>query len=94
MQVHLPNIQNKNIIVFDIEYDQGSLVQIAWIMLQQIENSNCLYRLAQSMNLYIQQPKFVSKFFKNVKIFLWSYLRELHTVMSDLQSDAFLIWLR
>lgn len=29
MQVHLPNIQNKNIIIFDIEYDQGSLVQIA-----------------------------------------------------------------
>ena len=65
MQVHLPNIQNKNIIIFDIEYDQGSLVQIAWVTLQRIENSNCLYQLAQSMNLYIQQPKFVSKFFKN-----------------------------
>lgn len=65
MQLYLPNIEQPNIIIFDIEYDQSVLVQLALLKLSLRDNVNCpnIFELTQSLNLYVKQGQSLTDFF-------------------------------
>lgn len=62
MKLYLNNIKNKNILIFDIEYDQNSLVQLALLTLSQVEPN--IFEITRSINIYIKQSHLLSDFFK------------------------------
>lgn len=66
MKIFLPNIQQQNIIVFDIEYDQSALVQLALLRFSLLADGagDSIFELTQSLNLYIKQGHLLSDFFK------------------------------
>ena len=53
-------LQSKSLILFDIEYDNEKLVQIALLIFKNIRKN--IFKLEKSINLYIKQP-ILSKFF-------------------------------
>ena len=61
MRIKLNNIKQDNIILFDIEYDQNSLVQIAFLILCKIEPN--IFELTKSFNVYIKQSHYLNNFF-------------------------------
>lgn len=50
-----------DIILFDIEYDQMSLVQFAGLLLHKVDNN--LFKLTKSVNFYVKQNKQLNPFF-------------------------------
>ena len=73
MIIKLPNIQYKNIVLFDIEYDHNSLVQIAFIILGAKEPT--VYEVQKSFNVYIRQSHPLSSFFTSYTNINDAYLR-------------------
>lgn len=65
MQLYLPNIEQPNIIIFDIEYDQNVLVQLALLKLSLRQNAKSpnIFELTQSLNLYVKQGQPLTDFF-------------------------------
>lgn len=61
MRLQLKNIKQKNIIIFDIEYDQNSLVQIAFLILGIVEPN--IFELQKSINIYVKQNHLLNHFF-------------------------------
>lgn len=69
MKIFLPNIKQQNIIIFDIEYDQSALVQLALLHLSLPTNTQAnqpegMFELTKSLNLYVKQDHLLSDFFK------------------------------
>lgn len=62
MIIKLNNLEKyKNIIFFDVEYDQSSLVQVAFLILG--ENEPNMFELQKSVNLYVKQSHSLTPFF-------------------------------
>ena len=62
MQLYIQNTNYKHIIIFDIEYDGTSLVQLAFLILTRtIEPS--IFSISKSINLYVKQGRSLSNFF-------------------------------
>ena len=61
MKIQLKNIQQKNIIIFDIEYDQNLLVQIALLIL--CESRPDIFEVQKSLNIYINPGHLLNNFF-------------------------------
>ena len=74
MLLQLYNIKYKNIILFDIEYDKTSLVQVAFLILSAKEPN--IYEIQESFNVYIKQDHLLSPFFIQYTNISDAYLRE------------------
>ena len=61
MKLYLPKIIERHIILFDIEYDGPSLVQLAFLILTRTEPN--IYVLSKSVNLYVKQGQPLNPFF-------------------------------
>lgn len=61
MRIQLKNIKQKNIIIFDIEYDQDLLVQVAFLILGEKEPN--IFELQKSFNVYINPNQLLNSFF-------------------------------
>lgn len=62
MKLYIPNTKQKNIIIFDIEYDGSLLVQLAFLILTRTTEPN-IYVLSKSVNLYVNQGRPLNSFF-------------------------------
>lgn len=62
MLIYINNSNYNNIILFDIEYDGTSLVQLAFLILTRTTEPN-IYSLSKSVNLYVKQSQPLSNFF-------------------------------
>ena len=74
MIIQLNNIKYKNIILFDIEYDQNSLVQVAFLILGAKELN--MFEIQKSFNVYIKQNHLLSPFFTQYTNISDAYLRD------------------
>ena len=74
MIIQLNNIKYKNIILFDIEYDQNSLVQVAFLILGAKEPN--MFEIQKSFNVYIKQNHLLSPFFTSYTNITNAYLRD------------------
>lgn len=74
MILQLQNINYKNIILFDIEYDKTSLIQVAFIILG-AKGSN-MFELQESFNVYIKPNHLLSRFFVQYTNITDAYLRD------------------
>ena len=72
MLLQLKNIKYKNIILFDIEYDQNSLVQVAFLILGAKQPN--IFEIQKSFNVYIKQNHLLSPFFVSYTNITNSYL--------------------
>jgi DNA polymerase III epsilon subunit-like protein len=61
MRLQIDKIKEKNIIIFDIEYDQNSLVQLAFLILSKTEPN--IFELTKSVNVYVKQNHSLNPFF-------------------------------
>lgn len=61
MQLKINNIKQNNIIIFDIEYDQRSLVQLAFLILTKTEPN--IFALTKSVNIYVKTNHSLNPFF-------------------------------
>lgn len=61
MRLQIPNTKTENIIIFDIEYDGPSLVQLAFLILTNKEPN--IFEVSKSVNLYLRQNHPVNHFF-------------------------------
>lgn len=61
MNIELKNIKNQNILFFDIEFTDNSIVQIAGLIFSK-EKEN-IFQLKESFNYYIKQNKMLDKYF-------------------------------
>ena len=73
MIIKLNNINYQNIILFDIEYDKTSLVQVAFLILGAKEPS--MFEIQKSFNVYIKQSHLLSPFFVSYTNITDAYLR-------------------
>ena len=73
MIIKLDNINFKNIILFDIEYDQNSLVQLAFIILGAKEPN--VFEIQKSFNVYFKQSHLLTPFFTSYTNINDVYLR-------------------
>ena len=73
MIIYLPKLQYKNIILFDIEYDHNSLVQLAFIILG--AKGPEVYEVKKSFNVYMKQSHSLSQFFTSYTNINDVYLR-------------------
>lgn len=62
MRIQIPNTEENNIIIFDVEYDGTSLVQLAFLILTKTEPD--IFVLSRSVNFYVRQSQPLSPFFK------------------------------
>ena len=62
MKIKLNNIKQQILLFFDIEYDQNSLVQIAFLILGLVEPN--IFELQKSINIYVKPNHLLSDFFK------------------------------
>ena len=62
MLIYINNLKYKNIILFDIEYDGTSLVQLAFLILTRTIEPN-IYAISKSINLYVHPSQPLSSFF-------------------------------
>ena len=77
MKLYLPNIKQQNIIIFDIEYDQSALVQLALLHFASKSNpSEGMFELTRSLNLYVKQNQLLSDFFKSYTNITDAFLRD------------------
>lgn len=74
MIIQLKNIKYKNIILFDIEYDKNSLVQVAFLILGAKEPN--MFEIQKSFNVYIKQSHLLSPFFVSYTNITDAYLRD------------------
>ena len=74
MILQLHNINYKNIIFFDIEYDKTSLVQVAFLILGAKEPN--MFELKESFNVYIKPNHLLSHFFVQYTNITDAYLRD------------------
>lgn len=74
MIIQLKNIKQKNIILFDIEYDKTSLVQVAFLILGAKEPN--MFEIQKSFNVYIKQSHLLSPFFIQYTGITDAYLRD------------------
>ena len=51
MKLNINNVPQDNILIFDIEYDQNVLIQLATLTLRKIESD--VFQLIRSTNIYI-----------------------------------------
>ena len=72
MLLQLQNINYNKIIFFDIEYDQNSLVQVAFLILGAKEPN--IFELQKSFNVYIKQNHLLTPFFTSYTNITNSYL--------------------
>ena len=61
MKLNINNVPQDNILIFDIEYDQNVLIQLATLTLRKIESD--VFQLTRSTNTYIDPNQSVSSFF-------------------------------
>ena len=61
MTIYIQNIKYSNIILFDVEYDGTTLVQLAFLILTRIAPN--MYVISKSINLYVQASQPLSNFF-------------------------------
>lgn len=74
MVIQLNNLEKyKNIILFDIEYDKTSLVQVAFLILGAKEPN--MFEVQKSFNVYIKQSHLLSPFFISYTNITDAYLR-------------------
>ena len=73
MIIQLKNLNYQNIILFDIEYDKNSLVQVAFLILGAKEPN--MFELQKSFNVYIKQSHLLSPFFTSYTNITDAYLR-------------------
>lgn len=73
MIIQLNNLNYKNIILFDIEYDKTSLVQVAFLILGAKEPN--MFEIQKSFNVYIKQSHLISPFFTSYTNITDAYLR-------------------
>ena len=62
MRLQIKKTRQKNIIIFDIEYDQSSLVQLAFLILTKKEPT--IFELTKSFNVYVKTNQPLNNFFK------------------------------
>ena len=62
MKLYLPKTKEQHIILFDVEYDGSSLVQLAFLILTRTTEPN-IYVLSKSANLYVKQGHLLNTFF-------------------------------
>jgi DNA polymerase III epsilon subunit-like protein len=75
MILQLQNLNKyKNIILFDIEYDNSSLVQVALLILGAKEPH--MFEVQKSLNVYIKQNHLLSPFFVKYTNISDAYLRD------------------
>ena len=62
MKIYLPNTNVQHIILFDIEYDHFTLVQLAFLILTRTTEPN-IYALSKSVNMYVNEGRPLNTFF-------------------------------
>ena len=62
MQIYIPNTTHKHIILFDVEYDNSLLVQLAFLILTRTNEPN-IYALSKSINIYVKPGHSLNSFF-------------------------------
>jgi DNA polymerase III alpha subunit (gram-positive type) len=62
MLVVFKGIKQKNVLVFDAEYNEGELIQFSGIMFKKIEED--VFQISKSLNIYVKLPEgsFVNRF--------------------------------
>ena len=61
MKIQLKNIKQNKIIIFDVEYDQNLLVQLATLILSKVEPN--IFELQESINIYVKPNRSLNNFF-------------------------------
>lgn len=61
MQLYIPNVTEQQLVFFDIEYDQTSLVQLAVLIFDKIDTH--IFKLKTSANIYFKQRQPLNPFF-------------------------------
>ena len=61
MRLQIKKTRPKNIIIFDIEYDQTMLVQLAFLILTKKEPT--IFELTKSFNVYVKPNRSLTSFF-------------------------------
>lgn len=74
MKLYIPNLKTKYLLIFDIEYDGSSLVQLAFLILYRLEPD--IFVLSQSVNVYIRQSQRLNNFFTKYTNITDDFLRE------------------
>lgn len=52
MIVLFKDINHDRVLVFDAEYNEGSLIQFSGLMLRKIDSKNCLFQVEKSLTVY------------------------------------------
>ena len=86
MKLNINNVPQDNILIFDIEYDQNVLIQLATLTLCKIESD--VFQLTRSTNIYIDPNQSVSSFFMGYTNITNDYLRHNGTDLAGARSLA------
>lgn len=86
MKLNINNVPQDNILIFDIEYDQNVLIQLATLTLRKIESD--VFQLTRSTNTYIDPNQSVSSFFMGYTNITNDYLRHNGTDLAGVRSLA------
>ena len=73
LKIQMNNVPQDNIIIFDIEYDQKVLIQLATLILSKHESN--MFQVEKSINVYIDPNQSISSFFMNYTNITNDYLR-------------------
>lgn len=87
MILFLEGMEKPHICAFDIEHDQGRLIQFAGIIFQNVGGN--LYQISRSLNVYIKQPylsEFISTFSRIDEDFINMYGVELEEAQEQFNS--------
>ena len=85
MLIVFRNIKQKNILVFDAEYNEGDLIQFSGIMFLQVEED--IFQISKSINIYVQlEPNhFINKFIRDFTGISDNFLNENGLTLEEAQ---------
>lgn len=100
MKIKINNVKQDNIVIFDIEYDQHSLVQIAFLILSVVEPN--IFEIRKSFNVYVNPNHPLNYFFTQYTNITDAFLRDngldlagaetlVNEVMLDVDVDKTLV---
>lgn len=100
MKIKIDNVKQDNIVIFDIEYDQNSLVQIAFLILSVVEPN--IFEVRKSFNVYVNPNHSLNHFFTQYTNITDAFLRDngvdlagaetlVNEVMLDIDVDKTLV---
>jgi DNA polymerase III alpha subunit (gram-positive type) len=90
MLVVFKGIKQKNVLVFDAEYNEGDLIQFSGIMFKQVEED--IFQISKSLNIYVKLPlgysvnRFIQQFTGISNEFLEEFGLEIDQALLEIKS--------